>query len=103
MPTRQRVAPPVLLLLALLGSAACGPDVYEAHGEVRELHPDEARVVVAHDEIPGFMDAMTMSFDVPDPALLERLAVGQVIDFRIEYDGRRARIVAFETAAAESP
>jgi Cu/Ag efflux protein CusF len=99
-PTPRRA----VLLVALLALSACGPEVYQAHGEVRELHPEEARVVVAHGEIPGFMDAMSMSFDVPDPALLERLEVGQVIDFRIEYDGRRARIVAFETAApADSP
>lgn len=98
MPTPRRAA----LLFALLAIAACGPDVYDAHGQVREVHRDEARAVVAHDEIPGFMDAMTMSFDVPDPALLERLRVGQVIDFRIEYDGRRGRIVAFETADPEA-
>lgn len=90
-----------VLILAMLAMSACGPDVYDGHGQVRELHPEEGRVVIAHGEIPGFMDAMTMSFDVPDRALLERLEVGQVIDFRIEYDGRRARLVAFETAAAD--
>jgi Cu/Ag efflux protein CusF len=93
-----------MLLLALLALIACGPDVYESRGEVREVRRDEGRVLIAHEEIPGFMDAMTMGFDVPDAALLERLEVGQVIDFRIEYDGRRARIVAFQTAAAtDSP
>jgi len=89
---RARLLPLAVSLLLLL---ACGPEVYEAHGVVRDVLPDEYRVEVEHDEIPGFMEAMTMSFEVPDSSLLARMQIGQVIDFRIEHAGGRVRIVEF--------
>ena len=85
------------LVLALL-LCACGPDVYEAHGVIREVLPDEYRVLIEHDEIPGFMEAMTMHFEVPSSELLARMQAGQEIDFRIESQGGRVRIVDFRVA-----
>ena len=38
---------------------------YELHGKVLELRPGESNAaVIEHDEIVGFMDAMTMTFPV---------------------------------------
>ena len=56
-----------------------------ARGVVRDVLPAEGQVVIEHDEIPGLMPAMTMSFDVPDRALLATLAPGQTIEFRVEH------------------
>ena len=86
-----RLLPQGLSLLAI----GCGPEVYEAHGVIRDVLPDEHRVEIEHEEIPGLMEAMTMHFEVPDSSLLARMQVGQVIDFRIERDGGRVRIVEF--------
>ena len=84
------------LLLALL---ACGRrDVYQGHGEVRSVDPAGRQVVIAHEDIPGLMSAMTMSFDVPDPALLAQLAPGQHIDFELEATDKSFRIVAARSA-----
>ena len=54
---------------------------YPASGIVREVLLADGQVVIEHDEIAGLMPAMTMSFDVPDRALLATLAPGQTIDF----------------------
>ena len=76
-PRRIASTPLIRVLLAealLLASLACGrSNVYEGHGEVREVDRAQRQVVVAHDEIPGLMSAMTMSFDVPDAELLAQL------------------------------
>ena len=88
------------LVLALI---ACAPEVYDAHGVIRAVVPDEYRVEIEHDEIPGFMEAMTMSFEVPDSSLLARMQVGQEIDFRIEHEGGRVRIVEFWPAGEPQP
>lgn len=72
---------------------ACGADQYPATGVVEDVSASEGQVVIAHEDIPGLMPAMTMSFDVPDRELAERLAPGQVIDFTVEFDGHAYRVV----------
>ena len=95
-----------VLLLWLL---ACRPgNVYEGHGVVREVDLASGQAVIEHEDIPGLMSAMTMSFDVPDAALLAQLAPGQHIDFDLEVTERSYRIVGARTegsrgGAARSP
>jgi protein SCO1/2 len=56
--------------------ACSSPDpTFELTGSVVEVRPP-AEVVVAHDDIPGFMSAMSMPFRVADPALLQGLDPG---------------------------
>jgi protein SCO1 len=84
-----------LALGIALVALACGPSsrVYDARGVVRDVQPEYGQVVIAHEDIPGLMPAMTMNFDVPDPALLARLERGQRIAFRVEFTGRAYRVV----------
>lgn len=62
-----------LLALALLLATARGAPEYEGRGVVRGVRLDGGQVVIEHEKIPGLMEAMTMSFDVPDRALLDDL------------------------------
>lgn len=80
--------------MTLLACGPAGPKTYETHGEVVSVLPAEKQVVVAHEDIPGLMPPMTMSFDVPDAALLAKLAPGQRIHFRIAHTETSYRIVA---------
>ena len=95
-----------VLLLAVL---ACRPgNVHQGHGVVREVDLASGQAVIEHDEIPGVMSAMTMSFDVPDSRLLAQLAPGQHIEFELEVTERSYRIIAARTegsrgGAARSP
>jgi protein SCO1/2 len=95
----------ILCLLALCG---CGPRAHEGVGTVVEVAPDLGQVMLAHEEIPGLMPAMTMNFDVSDPALLSAIAAGDRVRFALDVDGSRYRITSFEVlergtgAAAES-
>jgi protein SCO1/2 len=84
------------LLLALALAAACGPAPLRraAHGTVVDVARDMGQVVIEHDDIPDLMPAMTMNFDVPEPALLATLAPGQMIDFEVEFDGHAYRVVS---------
>jgi protein SCO1/2 len=52
------------------------------------VQPETRQVVIAHEDIPGLMPAMTMNFDVADPKLLETLASGDAIDFEVEFTGK---------------
>jgi len=57
---------------------------FHARGLVLELHADGQTVVVRHEEIPGFMPKMTMSFNVRDTNELRGLLVGDAITFLVK-------------------
>ena len=102
--------PPRLLIpLALALSALCAgckptaptfarPTVqtatYEVRGVLQKLDVLRRKAVIAHDAIPGYMDAMTMEFDVPDAAPLAALAPGDVLAFQLSVTETRSWIDA---------
>lgn len=92
-------------LLALLGAAGCGPrtTVYDVRGEVRELKPAERTVVVRHDEIPGYMAAMTMPFDVKDTNVLRGIQPGDVVAFRLHVQEKDSWADAFQVQSNAGP
>lgn len=94
----RRVA--VGLVAGWLACGAGGGDLHAGRGLVKDVLPDERQVVIEHDDIPGLMPAMTMNFDVPDPALLARIERGQVIDFALRKQGRAWVIVGAEVVDA---
>ena len=84
----------LLLVVGLL--AACGGETaqrYDARGVVEAVNRSYAQVLIDHEDIEGLMPAMTMSFDVPDAAVLDGLERGQAIDFVVEFDGSAYRVV----------
>ena len=90
-------------LLCALAVAAFGCDVaqhsqrarrVEAKGVVEAVDPALKQVIIDHEDIPGVMPAMSMSFDVGDPRLLDTLAPGQKIEFTLEIRSRSFRVVA---------
>jgi protein SCO1/2 len=93
---------PLLTTTLFALALACGVEgekTYEGVGVVREVQPDLKQIVIAHEDIPGLMPAMTMSFDVPDVALLSTLAPGQKIRFRLAHPERSYRILGAEILA----
>jgi Cu/Ag efflux protein CusF len=83
-----------LVALALaLSVLACGGEPpgtpKPGHGVIRGLDPAGAEVTIEHGEIPDLMMAMTMTFSVDDPTLLEGVAVGDEVDFLVKRDGER--------------
>jgi Cu/Ag efflux protein CusF len=63
---------------------------YSARGVVKAFGPDRKSVDIAHEAIPGFMGAMTMSFEAREPKQLRPFSVGDRVDFTFEVrDGRR--------------
>ena len=79
---------------AFLLAAACD-DVrrYGGRGVIEDVRPESGQVIIDHEEIRGLMGAMTMSFDVPDRALLATLKAGQEISFTIAFTGKAYQVV----------
>lgn len=89
----RSVAAAALAFLLVAGCSDGGAKRYEAVGVVEDVRPQDHQVLIAHEDIPGLMPAMTMNFEIPDPELAARLEPGNVIDFVIEFDGRSYRVV----------
>lgn len=52
-------------------------------GVVREVRQDDASVIIEHEDVPGYMPAMTMPFNVRDDALFEQLKKDEAIAFEL--------------------
>ena len=88
-----------IVALAAALALACGrAGTYEVHGMVREVDFTAKQATIEHEDIPGLMSAMTMGFDVPDPAVLAKLVPGQRVVFELEVTDKSFRIVAARNA-----
>ena len=58
---------------------------YEGKGVVTKINNEIGSVELKHEDIKDLMPAMQMEFYVKDKALLKGLAVGDKVDFTIEY------------------
>lgn len=56
---------------------------YQVKGVVIDVARESKEVKIRHEEVPGFMPAMTMPFDVKDVRLLDGLKSGDQISFRL--------------------
>jgi len=67
------------------------PAVHHATGKIKSFGPGNAFVNIAHDDIPGYMSAMTMSFEPENSAQLKGLSIGDSVgfDFVETPDARR--------------
>lgn len=84
-------------------ACASDPVHHAVHGTVVEVRPPD-RVVIAHDAIPGFMDAMTMPFAVQAPATLEGVRPGDEVTGDLVVEGSRSALVALAVVSrAEQP
>src|SRR5215471_8178730 len=91
----------LLPILASLVLTSCGPSptqttasaertaprtnrqVFQVKGVVLEVSPREKSVRIRHEEVPGYMPAMTMPFDVKNTNELAGLVPGDAVSFRM--------------------
>ena len=83
------------VVLCLIFALACGLDstsTYDVTGVVQDIDPELKHVKIAHDDIPGFMPAMTMTLDVASPQVLDGVLVGSPVRFELERTATTLRI-----------
>ena len=70
-----------------------------AEGEVRKVDKDAKKITIKHGPLTKLdMPAMTMVFQVKDPAMLERVKVGDKIKFHAEKVGGAFTVTKIEPA-----
>jgi protein SCO1/2 len=66
--------------------------IFDVRGVVKAVKPSVPSVVVSHDAIEGYMEAMTMEFQADDPKEVEGLTPGDAVRFRLTVTDRRGWI-----------
>jgi protein SCO1/2 len=59
---------------------------YATKGVIRKLADDRQTAIIRHEEIPGYMPAMTMRLNVHDTNELRNLVAGDVVTFKLTAD-----------------
>lgn len=91
--------------VALLACSSPEPVDYEARGVTVEIDRDHGAVTIDHEAIPGFMDAMTMTFAVAPELDLDSIALGERVEFTLRSQGQSLTVTAIRPAAdtADTP
>ena len=97
-----------VLLFALLCVSGCAREpkaqTYELHGQVLAVRIETSEILVKHEDIKGFMPAMTMPYRVKDAALLNNRAPGDLITATLHVAPELAWLSAItKTGAAPIP
>ena len=76
---------------------------YKLRGKVISIDKLGHQLIIDHDAIPGFMDAMTMPYPVKDDAMLKEVSPGDEIeaDFRVQQD--KPEIVTLKVLKKATP
>jgi protein SCO1/2 len=71
------------ILLLVVAASACSrtpePRRYEVRGQILGVDAGRQEVLMKHEDIEGFMPAMTMPYKVQDPALLQATQPGDLV------------------------
>src|ERR1700760_2010337 len=81
--TRMRNAVLAAITLVLVTGASWATQEYSASGMVLKVDPSHKSFVVSCQAIPGFMNAMTMPFEVRTPNDLDGLAPGAMVELTL--------------------
>jgi len=100
----------VLVLIAAVMGAACGAPPPPAKvrefpltGKVLAIKPDKSEIQVKHDEVRGFMEPMTMWFNIRNAKLLDGLAPGDLISATLVLTAEDSYLTAVRKTGSRPP
>jgi protein SCO1/2 len=98
------------VVIALLVASACSrtppSKEYQLKGQILDVKPETKEVLVKHEDIPGFMPAMTMPYKVEDGTLLAGKEPGDLITATLvvgETEAHLSKIDKTGHAPVENP
>jgi protein SCO1/2 len=96
----------VVLVAILMVAAGCRPAEpirqYRLVGQILAVDRQTNRVTLHHDDIQGFMPAMTMPYPVRDPRLLDGRTPGELVDATLSVQGTDAWVSSL-TVTGKAP
>jgi protein SCO1/2 len=91
--------------LLIAGACTAAPEVrtYELTGQVLAVEAKNHELLVKHDDIPGFMMAMTMPYLVQDAALLKDRRPGDLIKATLTVGANGTAVLTAITGTGSAP
>jgi Cu(I)/Ag(I) efflux system protein CusF len=79
-------------------AASAAADQPMSEGEIRKVDPAAKKITIKHGELKNLdMPAMTMVFQVKDPAMLDKVKTGDKVKFRADKVNGAFMVVEIET------
>jgi protein SCO1/2 len=75
---------------------------FQVKGQIRSIVPTEKTIRIAHEEIPDYMPAMTMSLPVKDATLLRDLRIGDSVQFELMVTSDDSWIAGIEKIPSDA-
>ncbi len=73
-----------LIITILFLLLSCSSDrIYTVRGVILEIQENKKQLMIRHDEIPGFMMAMTMPFTIHESVDLSQFSIGDSVHFQL--------------------
>ena len=92
------------VLFALFSAVSCSPAKhYELKGQILAVNRDKQELLVKHEEIPGYMMAMTMPYKVQSGGMLDNVGAGDLITAQLEVKDSAATITALTKTGTAPP
>tara|TARA_B100000408_G_scaffold110619_1_gene87481 strand:- start:238 stop:1071 length:834 start_codon:yes stop_codon:yes gene_type:complete len=85
-----------IITLSLLLAIGCSKKSYPVRGTILEVRKESNEFLIHHDEIPGFMMAMTMPFKLADSLDINRFEVGDSLKFHLEMNENKTNAANFQ-------
>ena len=90
-----------IVILVLVGiyiyNNFAGPRTFKVKGKIVGFGTDRKSVIISHEDIPGYMKAMTMPFTVRDTSELTHLKVGEAVEFKLYVTNKDAWITGIRS------
>ncbi len=89
------------VLLLVLGAGACSrpePETtsYTLTGQILAVHPERQSLTIKHQDIPGYMPAMTMTFAAREASLIAGREPGELVRATLDVGETSSRLTAIE-------
>ena len=84
-----------IITLSLILAINCSKKSYTINGTILEIRKESNEFLIHHDEIPGFMMAMTMPFKLSDSLDIDRYSIGDSVKFHLVIENQTAVATQF--------
>ena len=92
-----------LFVTTILSAGCHRSPSYQLVGQVIDVSPSRLEITIAHQEIPGLMPGMTMSFKVTKATLLEGRVPGDLISATLVVSGSESRVTSIVRTGHAAP
>ena len=80
----------IALIIVFIFISCDSKITYPVNGIILEVNNNNRKILIKHDEIPGFMMAMTMSFNVQENEDLDKYTPGDSVHFNLIIDSNQS-------------